>query len=84
MAEIEQNRVKIASLRQEVAPLLEGNAQLQFFASDECLLRYLNARDMDVQRAARMLKQTLKWCVSIHIRLHCSLAHGHQRVSQAH
>lgn len=62
MLDISPHLQKIDALRQEVELELQGKPELQFFCSDETCLRYLRARAMDVHKAAKMLKETLRWC----------------------
>lgn len=47
-------------MRKLVGPLPE---KLSSFCSDDAVLRYLRARNWHVKKAAKMLKETLKWRV---------------------
>ncbi|CAI5503478.1 unnamed protein product [Closterium sp. Naga37s-1] len=49
---------KVKELRASLGPLPK---RAQIFCSDACLRRYLRARNWHVQRAERMLRDTLKW-----------------------
>ncbi|CAI5997487.1 unnamed protein product [Closterium sp. NIES-64] len=49
---------KVKELRASLGPLPK---RARIFCSDACLRRYLRARNWHVQRAERMLRDTLKW-----------------------
>lgn len=53
----------VGDLRQLLAaePLLASSSALSAWADDECLLRYLRARDADAASAATSLRHTLAW-----------------------
>lgn len=57
----EEEHAKVDELRASLG-LLSGCAQK--FCSDECLRRYLRARNWNVLKAKRMLKETLQWRAS--------------------
>jgi len=52
---------KLVALKKAVGPL-QGRASL--YCSDACLHRYLRARNWDVAKAEKMLKNTLNWRAS--------------------
>ncbi|CAN8246849.1 unnamed protein product [Cochlearia groenlandica] len=56
----EEEQTKIEELRKLIGPLPE---KLSSFCSDDAVLRYLRARNWHVKKAAKMLKETLKWRV---------------------
>ncbi|KAG5404980.1 hypothetical protein IGI04_011098 [Brassica rapa subsp. trilocularis] len=56
----EEEKGKIEELRKLLGPLPE---KLSGFCSDDAVLRYLRARNWHVKKAAKMLKETLKWRV---------------------
>ncbi|WOL16988.1 hypothetical protein Cni_G25776 [Canna indica] len=49
---------KIKELRTELGPLSGRSSK---FCTDDCLKRYLRARNWDVQKAKKMLEETFKW-----------------------
>ncbi|CAI5476610.1 unnamed protein product [Closterium sp. Yama58-4] len=53
-----EQETKVKELRASLGPLPK---RAQIFCSDACLRRYLRARNWHVQRAERMLRDTLKW-----------------------
>ncbi|KAK9748963.1 hypothetical protein RND81_02G093300 [Saponaria officinalis] len=55
---LEERLKKIAEVRAAVGQLPE---KLSRFASDETVARYLRARNWNVKKATKMLKETLKW-----------------------
>lgn len=55
---LEERLKKIAEVKAAVSPLPE---KLSRFASDESVARYLRARNWNVKKATKMLKETLKW-----------------------
>uniref|UniRef100_A0A1J3JVM0 Random slug protein 5 n=1 Tax=Noccaea caerulescens TaxID=107243 RepID=A0A1J3JVM0_NOCCA len=56
----EEEKGKIEEVRKLVGPLPE---KLSSFCSDDAVLRNLRARNWHVKKAAKMLKETLKWRV---------------------
>ncbi|CAI5462003.1 unnamed protein product [Closterium sp. Yama58-4] len=53
-----EQEAKVKELRASLGPLPK---RALIFCSDACLRRYLRARNWHVQRAERMLRDTLKW-----------------------
>lgn len=49
---------QVAELRNALGPL---SGRSMRFCSDACLLRYLYARNWDVDKSKKMLEETLKW-----------------------
>ncbi|OMO56907.1 hypothetical protein CCACVL1_26183 [Corchorus capsularis] len=54
----EQRDAKISELRTAIGPLSGRSAK---YCSDACLRRYLEARNWNVDKAKKMLEETLKW-----------------------
>jgi hypothetical protein len=54
----DEHTAKIVELRKVLGPL-EGH--IAIFCSDDCLVRYLKARNWNVKAAEKMLKNTIKW-----------------------
>ena len=44
-----------------MARFLQGSDRERDFVSQSCLLRYLRARSWNVEKATKMLEETLKW-----------------------
>ncbi|XP_074262988.1 uncharacterized protein LOC141585837 [Silene latifolia] len=57
---LEEREKKIAEVRAAICPLPET---LSRFSSDDSISRYLRARNWNVKKATKMLKETLKWRV---------------------
>lgn len=51
----------IQAVKDVVQDYIADKPHLQLFCSDDCILRFLRARNMDSQKAARMLTETLHW-----------------------
>jgi hypothetical protein len=63
MAELEASQsIAIQNVREAVKHVTEGKPHLLLFCDDACVLRFLKARRMDVQKTTAMLEQALKWC----------------------
>ncbi|XP_010538952.1 PREDICTED: random slug protein 5 [Tarenaya hassleriana] len=56
----EEEQAKIKEMRNHLGPLPEKLANL---CTDDSISRYLRARNWHVKKAAKMLKETLKWSV---------------------
>lgn len=56
--ETAQREAKVNELKAAMGPLSGRNLQ---FCSDACLRRYLEARNWNVDKAKKMLEETLKW-----------------------
>lgn len=54
----EEEQAKVAELRESLGTL---SGRPLKFCSDACLRRYLQARNWNVQKAKKMLEETLKW-----------------------
>ncbi|MBA0566119.1 hypothetical protein Golob_010964 [Gossypium lobatum] len=54
----EEQHAKISEIRKLIGPLPE---KLAIYCSDAALTRYLRARNWNVKKATKMLKETLKW-----------------------
>ncbi len=58
---------------------LQADASLQLWCTELTLIRYLRARNWDVNKASQMLQKTLDWCVETafleEITLICKEAH---------
>ncbi|GAY42711.1 hypothetical protein CUMW_068980 [Citrus unshiu] len=54
----EEREAKVSELRAEIGPLSGRSSQ---FGTDACLRRYLVARNWNVDKAKKMLQETLKW-----------------------
>ncbi|GAQ81173.1 Sec14p-like phosphatidylinositol transfer family protein [Klebsormidium nitens] len=54
----DEHTTKVLELRKLLGPL-EGHTAI--FCSDDCLVRYLKARNWNVKNAEKMLKNTIKW-----------------------
>lgn len=50
--------MQVSELRAEIGPLSGRSSQ---FGTDACLRRYLVARNWNVDKAKKMLQETLKW-----------------------
>ncbi|KAL3830455.1 hypothetical protein ACJIZ3_019257 [Penstemon smallii] len=55
---ISQEQGKVNEVRRLIGPL---SGKLALYCSDECILRYLRARNWNVKKAVKMLNATLKW-----------------------
>ncbi|KAJ4846362.1 hypothetical protein Tsubulata_038470 [Turnera subulata] len=56
--DLEQQESKVKELRSGIGPLSGRSLQ---YCSDSCLRRYLEARNWNVEKAKKMLEETLKW-----------------------
>eukprot|EP00252_Welwitschia_mirabilis_P005127 TRINITY_DN15553_c0_g1_i1.p1 TRINITY_DN15553_c0_g1~~TRINITY_DN15553_c0_g1_i1.p1 ORF type:complete len:293 (-),score=64.96 TRINITY_DN15553_c0_g1_i1:253-1131(-) len=56
-----EKQTKINELKSAIGPL-SGHSLL--FCSDECFIRYLEARNWNIQKSKRLLEETLKWRVA--------------------
>ncbi|XP_039033216.1 phosphatidylinositol transfer protein 3-like isoform X1 [Hibiscus syriacus] len=54
----EEQQTKITEMRKLIGPLPE---KLAIYCSDAAIARYLRARNWNVKKASKMLKETLKW-----------------------
>ncbi|KAE8728300.1 dnaJ-like protein subfamily B member 1-like [Hibiscus syriacus] len=54
----EEQQAKITEMRKFIGPLPE---KLAIYCSDAAITRYLRARNWNVKKASKMLKETLKW-----------------------
>ncbi|MBA0768985.1 hypothetical protein Gotri_017754 [Gossypium trilobum] len=54
----EQRDAKVIELRTAIGPL---SGRCSLFCTDACLMRYLEARNWNVDKARKMLEETLKW-----------------------
>ncbi|KAB2083027.1 hypothetical protein ES319_A05G237400v1 [Gossypium barbadense] len=54
----EEQQAKISEIRKLIGPLPE---KLAIYCSDAAITRYLKARNWNVKKATKMLKETLKW-----------------------
>nr|KJB64331.1 hypothetical protein B456_010G043500 [Gossypium raimondii]KJB64332.1 hypothetical protein B456_010G043500 [Gossypium raimondii] len=54
----EEQQAKISEIRRLIGPLPE---KLAIYCSDAAIARYLRARNWNVKKATKMLKETLKW-----------------------
>ncbi|XVE95343.1 hypothetical protein REPUB_Repub02eG0088600 [Reevesia pubescens] len=54
----EEEQAKISEIRRLIGPLHE---KLAIYCSDAAIARYLRARNWNVKKATKMLKETLKW-----------------------
>ncbi|XWS25260.1 hypothetical protein CRYUN_Cryun27aG0054000 [Craigia yunnanensis] len=54
----EDQQAKISEIRRLIGPLPE---KLAIYCSDAAITRYLRARNWNVKKATKMLKETLKW-----------------------
>ncbi|XWS21536.1 hypothetical protein CRYUN_Cryun30bG0062600 [Craigia yunnanensis] len=54
----EEQQAKINEIRRLIGPLPE---KLAIYCSDAAIVRYLTARNWNVKKATKMLKETLKW-----------------------
>ncbi|KAL4297903.1 hypothetical protein GQ457_12G016290 [Hibiscus cannabinus] len=54
----EEQQAKITEIRKLIGPLPE---KLAIYCSDTAIARYLRARNWNVKKATKMLKETLKW-----------------------
>ncbi|XVF36754.1 hypothetical protein REPUB_Repub19eG0085400 [Reevesia pubescens] len=54
----EDQQAKISEIRRLIGPLPE---KLDIYCSDAAIARYLRARNWNVKKATKMLKETLKW-----------------------
>ncbi|GAV59279.1 CRAL_TRIO domain-containing protein/CRAL_TRIO_N domain-containing protein [Cephalotus follicularis] len=54
----EEQQAKMNEVRRLIGPLPE---KLSIYCSDATILRYLRARNWNVKKATKMLKETLKW-----------------------
>lgn len=54
----EEEQTKVDELRAAIGPL---TGRLDLFANDACLKRYLRARNWNLKKAEKMLKDTLAW-----------------------
>nr|DAD21908.1 TPA_asm: hypothetical protein HUJ06_023371 [Nelumbo nucifera] len=54
----EEQQAKINEVRRMIGPLPE---KLSIYCSDASIARYLRARNWNVKKATKMLKETLKW-----------------------
>lgn len=61
MVQAQEALIKSVRDSECVKELTEGKPHLEFFCDDECILRFLRARGMDVKKASTMLTDTLKW-----------------------
>eukprot|EP00892_Ulva_mutabilis_P008414 jgi/Ulvmu1/5945/UM026_0067.1 len=59
--------VAVQAVREFVKDIIADKAHLQMFCSDDCILRFLRARNMDHHKAARMLAETLHWREEFHM-----------------
>jgi hypothetical protein len=60
---MEEEKQLIQNVRDLVKDCVANKPHLQFFCTDQCILRYLRARHMDVHKASSMIEETLAWCV---------------------
>ncbi|KAK9818152.1 hypothetical protein WJX72_007873 [[Myrmecia] bisecta] len=51
----------VADLRAAVADKLASHAHLRYWCTDSTLVRYLRARNWDLNKAIKMLKATIEW-----------------------
>mmetsp|Transcript_33152 Transcript_33152/g.98674 ORF Transcript_33152/g.98674 Transcript_33152/m.98674 type:complete len:293 (-) Transcript_33152:239-1117(-) len=51
----------VEKLKKEVAPLVEQHACLKLFCREHTYVRYMRARSWNLQKATKMLLETLKW-----------------------
>ncbi|KAJ4846361.1 hypothetical protein Tsubulata_038468 [Turnera subulata] len=56
--DLQQQESKVKELRAEIGPLSGSSLQ---YCSDACLRRYLEARNWNVEKAKKMLEETVKW-----------------------
>ncbi|KAL3700467.1 hypothetical protein R1sor_018489 [Riccia sorocarpa] len=56
-----EEQAKVKELRTVLGPL---SGRSLIFCTDDCLARYLRARDWNVEKAEKMLKEALKWRAS--------------------
>lgn len=54
----EEQQGKINEVKRSIGPLPE---KLEIFCNDECIARYLRARNWNIKKAVKMLKASLKW-----------------------
>ncbi|KAJ6801778.1 random slug protein 5-like [Iris pallida] len=54
----EEHRAKISEVRASLGELPD---KLSLYCSDACIKRYLTARNWNIKKATKMLKETLKW-----------------------
>jgi hypothetical protein len=68
----------VEELRARLGPLTGRSLQ---YATDSCLKRYLNAQNLNIQKAEKMIRESLEWRTTYKPEEICWEAHLHISIS---